>query len=154
MNDSLQNEQRVVILKAKEKDLPSIVQIERQCFASPWTPMMLLSELRNEKSDMLSAFCDGILCGFGISTVFYDEVHILNLAVVPQFRRFGIGESLLRTLIANASQHGLRDITLEVRVTNLAAIALYRKVGFETAGIRKKYYVDNDEDACIMWYHA
>ena len=80
-----------------------------------------------------------------------DEGHITNLAVHPAYRRRGVGRLLLKNLIQTGKRYGLRRLTLEVRQTNLAAQNLYMEFGFTTVGVRPRYYLDNHEDALIMW---
>ena len=80
-----------------------------------------------------------------------DEGHITNVAVSPDYRRMQIGSALLKTMLEITAEEGIVRHTLEVRTGNEAAIGLYEKFGFETAGVRKGYYEDNGEDALIMW---
>ena len=80
-----------------------------------------------------------------------EEAHITLLAVHPQYHRQGLGQALLCYLLKRASDNGLERATLEVRASNSAAIALYQKFGFKTAGRRRGYYQDNGEDALVLW---
>ena len=80
-----------------------------------------------------------------------DEGHITNVAVSPDYRRMQIGSALLKNMLEITAEEGIVRHTLEVRTGNEAAIGLYEKFGFETAGVRKGYYEDNGEDALIMW---
>ncbi|HKV83255.1 MAG TPA: ribosomal protein S18-alanine N-acetyltransferase [Ktedonobacterales bacterium] len=80
-----------------------------------------------------------------------DEAHVTTIAVHPQYRSRGVGELMLSTLIRVAGDMGARMVTLEVRVSNYVAQSLYRKYGFHDAGVRRRYYSDNHEDALIMW---
>ncbi len=82
-----------------------------------------------------------------------DEAHITTLAVDPEHRRKGIAERLTVELLQTARDRGMLCATLEVRASNIGAIELYRKIGFEEAAIRKRYYPDNQEDALIMWLY-
>jgi ribosomal-protein-alanine N-acetyltransferase len=82
-----------------------------------------------------------------------NEGHITNIAVHPLHRRKGLGQTLLNTLLLYAIRGSLTDVTLEVRVSNVAARALYEHNGFAVEGRRKGYYSDNKEDALIMWRH-
>ena len=81
----------------------------------------------------------------------FDEAHITNIAVHPDFRRQGIGEQMMRFAFKKARELGATKMTLEVRLSNHGAQALYRKLGFQDRGIRKGYYSDTNEDAIIMW---
>jgi ribosomal-protein-alanine N-acetyltransferase len=80
-----------------------------------------------------------------------DEAHVTNVAIHPDFRGQGLGEQLMHELGRVAAYMGMRAMTLEVRVSNVRAIRLYTKMGFEEAGVRKGYYSDNGEDALVMW---
>jgi len=96
----------------------------------------------------------GLLIGYAGLWAIEDEGHITNVAVHPDYRRMHLGSILVDMLIAQTRLEGLKRFTLEVRVSNQAAIALYEKFGFVSAGIRKGYYEDNNEDAMIMWLEA
>lgn len=91
------------------------------------------------------------IIGFAGLWLMVDEGHITTIAVHPDYRRHGVGELMLSSLINIAYDIGARVVTLEVRITNTPAQTLYRKYGFREAGIRRRYYSDNDEDALIMW---
>ncbi len=91
------------------------------------------------------------VCGYIGMWLIVDEGHITNLAVHPAYRRRGIGRLLLKSLIQAGKRYGLRRLTLEVRRSNLAAQKLYMEFGFTTVGVRSRYYLDNHEDALIMW---
>ena len=83
--------------------------------------------------------------------IVFDEGHITNLATHPQYRRQGVARSLMDQLILDSKERGVRYLTLEVRRTNSEAQELYQKLGFVHMGVRRKYYLDNNEDALIMW---
>jgi [ribosomal protein S18]-alanine N-acetyltransferase len=89
--------------------------------------------------------------GFAGLWLMVDEAHVTTIAMHPQFRRLGLGEYMLVSLIEIAYEIGAKWVTLEVRVTNYNAQNLYRKYGFREAGLRHRYYSDNQEDALIMW---
>jgi ribosomal-protein-alanine N-acetyltransferase len=91
------------------------------------------------------------IVGFAGLWLMVDEAHVTTIAVHPEHRRRGVGELMLATLIERAGEIGAYMVTLEVRVSNTEAQNLYRKYGFREAGIRRRYYSDNDEDALIMW---
>ena len=80
-----------------------------------------------------------------------DEAHITNIALLPEYRGRKLGEALLRKIIEVAIERGAKTMTLEVRVSNMIAQSLYRKLGFQGGAIRKRYYTDNHEDALVMW---
>ena len=142
----------LIIRKAEEKDLNQIVAIENQCFASPWS----YESLRHDILDNKLAFyvvgeIEGQVCGYvGLWNV-VGEGHITNVAVLPEWRRKHIGSAMLKAIIDACQKWGITDITLEVRPTNKAAIDLYKTFGFREFGRRKGYYIDNGEDALIMW---
>jgi ribosomal-protein-alanine N-acetyltransferase len=96
-----------------------------------------------EEKDKIIGYCG--------AWIVVDEAHVTNIAILPAYRGKKLGEALLNKLISIAREMGARSMTLEVRVTNYAAQSLYRKFGFQTGGIRKNYYSDNQEDAQIMW---
>ncbi len=90
--------------------------------------------------------------GYIVTWTIYDEVHILNIAVHPDFRKMGIGESMLRDCMSHSAGRGLKYALLEVRVSNRGAINLYEKLGFKTIHTRRKYYSDTGEDAYAMMF--
>ncbi len=94
------------------------------------------------------------IIGFAGMWLAFDEAHITTIGVDPAQRGRGLGELLLLCMFDEAVKRGANWLTLEVRVTNAAAQALYRKYGFTTHGTRKRYYSDNNEDALIMWSPA
>ncbi len=144
-------------------DLPAILAIERACYPIPWNDTAFLHELHNphgrffvaekvaektrhaEQSKKIAREIVGYLCTWLI----IDEVHILNLAVHPDDRRCGIAQTLLRQTLTQARQAGACSANLEVRHSNQAALAVYRKFGFETVTVRPKYY-ENGEDGLLM----
>ena len=138
---------KITYRQASSKDLTDIYQIELACFSRPWSYGSLQSDLcENELALYFVAEADGTIVGYcGIHTM-YDEGHIMNVAVNPEYRRRGIGRGLLHTAFR---QTGMKYYTLEVRITNHDAVSLYRQLGFEILGKRPKYY--GDEDALIMW---
>lgn len=142
-------------IREMDKDhLEQIMEIERISFPTPWTEKMFLDELASSLSFHFVAFqrekrCDCVLC-YIIFWMFKEEVHILNLATHPAFRRLGIAHSLLLFTLDFSYRRGGILYLLEARERNQAALDLYRKVGFASCGVRKKYYVDTGEDAILM----
>ncbi|NLY75031.1 MAG: ribosomal protein S18-alanine N-acetyltransferase [Firmicutes bacterium] len=135
------------------EDLDEVLEIEVQAFTTPWSRNSFLYELlENERAIYLTAKneFDRVMGYVGMWVVF-DEGHITNLAIHPQFRRCGVARRLMLELIAVAKGKEVRYLTLEVRRTNSAAQELYQKLGFVHMGVRRKYYLDNNEDALIMW---
>jgi ribosomal-protein-alanine N-acetyltransferase len=94
------------------------------------------------------------LVGYAIVSRYVDAWHVMNVAVAPEFRRRGIARALLERVFEITTDDARRGYTLEVRVSNAAAIQLYERLGFEARGIRRAYYTDNREDALIMWREA
>jgi ribosomal-protein-alanine N-acetyltransferase len=135
-------------------DLPQVVAIERRAFTTPWSLAMFVLELSKPSGICLAAETAGAdereLVGYLICSRYDTVWHVMNVAVDPDRRRHGIATALIAALLAEV---GDRDsqVTLEVRRSNAGAIALYERFGFRSAGVRRRYYQDNGEDAVIMW---
>lgn len=140
-----------VIRKAEEKDVPSIAMLEQRCFHTPWPEEFIYEDLVVSKNHYLILEQDGRPAGYAGMWIILDEAHLNNICIHPDYQGGGKGNLLLRALIQDAIRMGAGSMTLEVRVSNAPAIALYQKNGFQSAGIRRKYYQDNGEDAMIMW---
>ncbi|MEQ9619329.1 MAG: ribosomal protein S18-alanine N-acetyltransferase [Deltaproteobacteria bacterium] len=134
------------------EDLDGIVSIENVSFPTPWPRRVFEREIRSQKSYNRVVRFGGMVVGYIVTWTIYDEVHILNIAVHPDFRKMGIGESMLRDCVNHSSGCGLKYALLEVRVSNAGAINLYEKFGFKTIHTRRKYYSDTGEDAYIMMF--
>jgi ribosomal-protein-alanine N-acetyltransferase len=135
-------------------DLPAIDAIEQRAYPTPWSRSMFASELAKPTSICLGAFEGADLIGYVINSRYVDAWHIMNVAVDPEHQRRGVASRLLERLFDLTRDDERRGYTLEVRVTNEAAIRLYEQLGFEARGIRRGYYTDNREDALIMWRDA
>jgi [ribosomal protein S18]-alanine N-acetyltransferase len=133
------------------RDLAAIEVIERSAYPTPWSRSMFAGELAKPSSICLGAFDEDVLVGYLITSRYVDAWHVMNVAVAPELRRRGIATTLLGRLFELTAADGRRGYTLEVRVSNTGAIALYEGLGFETRGVRRGYYTDNREDALIMW---
>jgi ribosomal-protein-alanine N-acetyltransferase len=134
----------------EEVDL--ILAVERASFTSPWTREMYLAELKNpEVSFFFLARSDGEVVGFCSCWRVLDELHINNLAVLPERRREGIGAALLAHVLQEGVTSGAQRATLEVRRSNQAARRLYERFGFVVAGVRRGYYASPPEDALVLW---
>jgi ribosomal-protein-alanine N-acetyltransferase len=132
-------------------DLPQVIAIERRAFPTPWSLAMFVLELSKPSGICLAALDDeGAIVGYCICSRYDTVWHIMNVAVAPERRRAGIATELLATLFARVDEAEPR-FTLEVRASNAGAIALYERHGFRGAGLRRRYYQDNGEDAVIMW---
>ena len=135
-------------------DLSAIESIEQKAYPTPWSRSMFASELAKPTSICLGAFEGQDLVGYVINSRYVDAWHVMNVAVDPEHQRRGIATALLERLFEVTRDDERRGYTLEVRVSNEDAIALYEKLGFEARGIRRGYYTDNREDALIMWRDA
>jgi ribosomal-protein-alanine N-acetyltransferase len=135
------------------KDLEAIERIERRSYPTPWSRSMFASELSKPSSISLGAFEaeTGELVGYLVISRYVDAWHVMNIAVAPERRRQGIAVALFERLFELTAADGRRGYTLEVRISNEAAIKLYERLGFQSRGVRRGYYTDNREDALIMW---
>lgn len=161
--------------------LPAALELDQRCFGGLWTAEGYQRELESPNSELLvlvedkgqrtgdrgqgTEVSDSIqpsdqdkdslltphLIGLGCYWAILEEAHITILAIDPAYQRQGLGQVLLYTLLASAHQRGLERATLEVRISNQSAIALYTKFGFREAGRRRKYYQDTGEDALVLW---
>jgi [ribosomal protein S18]-alanine N-acetyltransferase len=130
-------------------DLPAVIAIERRSFPTPWSLAMFVLELSKPSGICLAATDGEELLGYLVCSR-YDQVwHLMNVAVAPERRRGGVASLLLASLLEETG--GRLPLTLEVRVSNRGAIAMYERFGFRSAGVRPRYYQDNGEDALIMW---
>jgi len=145
----------VILRKMELGDINQVAEIEKLSFPTPWSPYAFHCEiLDNNFANYLvitsKSEQDNVI-GYGGMWVILDEAHVTNIAVTPEFRGKRLGEMLLTGLMEIAVKKGALRITLEVRESNLNAQRLYKRLGFEEAGIRKGYYIDTKEDAIIMW---
>ncbi len=136
------------IVEMKAEHIPEIARLETVCFSSPWSEKALSEELENENAHFLVAASDTVLGYIGVQEI-CGEAYITNIAVFREYRNCGIGRALLKSACAGAKERNCEFITLEVRESNLAAIALYESEGFEKAGIRKNFYSDPTENGII-----
>ncbi len=135
-------------------DLGAIERIEREAYPTPWSRSMFAGEVAKPSSISLGAFDldgEGTLVGYLIISRYVDAWHVMNIAVAHAYRRRGIASRMLEELFRLTEHDRKRGYTLEVRVSNTSAIALYERLGFNATGIRRGYYTDNREDALIMW---
>jgi ribosomal-protein-alanine N-acetyltransferase len=144
---------RVELRRLQMRDLNAIEQIERAAYPTPWSRSMFASELAKPSSICLGAFDreTKALVGYLVISRYVDAWHVMNVAVALDHRRRGIATTLLEKLFELTAGRGRRGYTLEVRVSNHDAIALYERLGFKARGVRRGYYTDNREDALIMW---
>ena len=138
------------IRKMTAREVPQVAELEKLCFAMPWSEKSVAGELDNPLALWLVAMEGDRLAGYVGSQTVMDETDMMNLAVAPQFRRQGVGETLVNALVASLKELGSRCLTLEVRDSNGPARALYAKLGFAEVGRRRGYYRDPREDALIL----
>jgi len=130
-------------------DLPRVIAIERRCFPMPWSLSMFVLELSKPSGICLAALNDTRMLGYVICARYDEAYHVMNIAVEPTVRRHGVARALLDGVLEKGGRDS--NYTLEVRVSNHGAIALYESYDFRAVGKRPRYYADNGEDAIIMW---
>ena len=146
----------VRIRRLTYSDLPQVVAIERRAFPTPWSLAMFVLELSKPSGICLAAEletedeADRELVGYLVCSRYDTVWHVMNVSVDPGRRRSGIATALLEDLLARVGDPD-GHITLEVRRSNGGAMVLYERFGFRSAGVRRRYYQDNGEDAVIMW---
>lgn len=132
-------------------DIPAVLEIEQASFTTPWPPEAFNQELRHNRLARYTVARQGsAVVGYAGVWLMVDEAHITTFAVHPDWRRQGVGRRLLLAMLIVANELGADRMTLEVRVSNTAAQALYQAHGFAIAGRRERYYTDDGEDAYIM----
>ena len=140
----------IKMIKTATRHAKAIHALEKECFSDPWSIQSLKYEITHPQSVCLVAMSDNHILGHIMMLQVLDEGHIHNIAVAEQARRQGIGRALLEAVISEARALGIKSLTLEVRSQNNAAISLYKKLGFETRGLRKNYYHTPTDDALVM----
>ena len=147
-----ENKQRTRIHPEKltAESIPGAAELEKLCFAEPWSAASL--ELLTKEGIGVGMVCrkDGIVCAYGGMLVAVDEGQITNIATHPDFRRMGYGRAVVEALIKYAKNERLDSVSLEVRESNKAAIALYTDLGFKVEGKRKDFYKKPTESALVM----
>ena len=138
------------IEKMTREHVPQVARLEEICFSDPWSEKSVASELENELSLWLVALEGDTLAGYVGSQTVLGETDIMTVAVHPDFRRQGVGESLILSLVEELKALDSHSLTLEVRASNAPARSLYEKLGFSQVGLRKNYYRNPREDACIL----
>lgn len=127
-----------------------LAELEKLCFSEPWSENALLEETDNPAAYFVVAVEGDEILGYGGMHTVLGESYIDNIAVFPQHRGRGAGRAVTKALIEKAKENDGIFITLEVRASNVPAITLYRTLGFETAGVRRRFYKDPEEDGLIM----
>lgn len=142
----------VTFRKMTIHDVNEVYEIEKQSFTLAWTKEAFEQEmLKNEFAYYVLAETQEGVVGYCGMWLVMDEAHITNIAISAKERGKKFGEALMKEAIETAKAQGAKLMTLEARVSNIAALNLYRKLGFQNGGIRKGYYTDNQEDAIVMW---
>jgi ribosomal-protein-alanine N-acetyltransferase len=142
----------VHLVPMRRRHLRSVLRIEAQVYPRPWSLSLFMSELALRSTRAYTVVrAGGAVVGYSGLMLQGEDAHITTIAVDPEWHRRGIATRMLIHLVRTAASRGARHLTLEVRVSNRAALALYRKFGFRPAGVRKNYYVETNEDALVMW---
>jgi ribosomal-protein-alanine N-acetyltransferase len=142
----------VVIAPMRTKDLKGVLRIEEAVFPQPWSHRLFVEELSQRTSRAYRAAWVGrTIVGFAGQMFIDDESHVNNIAVDPSWQGRGLGAVILADLVRTALARGARHLTLEVRVGNEPAIALYQRVGMAPVGVRRNYYPVTGDDALVMW---
>jgi ribosomal-protein-alanine N-acetyltransferase len=131
-------------------DLPEVIAIERRVFPTPWSLAMFVLELSKQSGICLAAVSEERLVGYLICSRYDTVWHVMNVAVDIPWQRQGLASAMLAELYDRVNDDEAR-FTLEVRRSNTVAIHLYEREGFRAAGMRRRYYQDNGEDALVMW---
>ena len=139
----------IIIRQVCEDDIPAIADIESRCFSEPWSEKSLLL-LTDGRGIGFVALVDGSVVGYGGMMTVLDEGQITNIAILPAFRRLGLGRALVQALQKYAKSNSFSLLALEVRESNIPAISLYESCGWENQGIRKGFYRFPSEAAVIM----
>ena len=140
----------------EEKDIPSVLAIERLSFPNPWKESTFRGEIHHYPISRPSVIVHSEIqrvIGYIIYWQIGEDVQINNIAVHPDFRRMGIGEHVLRLVIEEVRWRGAKFISLEVRPSNAAALHLYKKIGFRLTNVRRNYYMNPPEDAFVLGLH-
>ena len=152
VEEQLDEDLEVHLVPMRRRHLRSVLRIEAQVYPRPWSLSLFVSELalRSSRSYVV-ARVGGSVLGYAGLMLAADDAHVTTIAVDPAWHRHKIGTRLLAHLARVATSRGAKHLTLEVRVSNEPAQAMYRRFGFKPAGIRKNYYVETNEDALVMW---
>lgn len=145
----------VHLVPMRRRHLRSVLRIEGEVYPRPWSLSLFLGELNLRSSRYyVVARVDGVVVGYAGLMFSMDEAHVTTIAVDPAWQRHRIGSRLMVNLVRAALARGAAHMTLEVRVSNVAAQRMYERFGFQTEGVRKNYYAESKEDALIMWAHG
>lgn len=137
----------IKILKAEKENISDIAFIESRCFSGAWTQQSIAESVSNKNACFYIAYADSRPAGYMSMQLVLGEGDIMRVAVLPEFRRLGIGRALLEQCF---SANTLDAVFLDVRENNIPAIKLYESFGFESIGVRKNYYSNPTENAIMM----
>lgn len=141
----------MIIREAKREDADKIYELELATFPMPWSLNSIITDLEKESKSLYFVIEVGDkIVGYAGAWLVLDEGQITNVAVRKEYRGFGFGTKLVKALVDGLHERGMKEVFLEVRVSNIAAQTVYRKLGFTVKGVRKRYYMDPTEDAYIM----
>jgi ribosomal-protein-alanine N-acetyltransferase len=132
------------------RDMPEVLQAERQSFEHPWTEEDFLQCLRQRNCIGMVAEQNDRVIGYMIYELHKNRLHVLNFAVAPQARRTGVGTQMVHKLFGKLSSHRRAKLTLAVRERNLAAQLFFRALDFKATRVMRNYYEDSGEDAFLM----
>lgn len=141
--------ENAIVRKLAARDAGAVYAMESRCFAMPWTERQYAAAFAHQAFSAYGVFQTTVLIAYVTLYHVIDEFEILNIAVLPEFRRMGIGRHLLLMTLQEAEKMAIQKICLEVRMTNSAAIGLYENCGFVRSGVRPHYYPDTGEDALL-----
>lgn len=141
---------KIEFIEADASHLDGIMTVEKKCFTAPWTKNMFLSEMYNENTRLYVLLENAVIVGYISLFKVLDEIHVNNIAVDPQYQRKGYASLIMDRSLEISKELSAAHVTLEARRSNIPAIELYRKYGFEILGFRKNYYKNPKEDAIIM----
>ena len=142
---------RLTFRAMTQDDADAVAEIEEKSFAMPWKREDFWREATNELATYIVCELDGKIIAYAGAWVSFNQAEVMSVAVDPEFRGQGVGTILFGELIKAVKARGATAITLEVRPSNEAAIKLYKSFGLRSVGRRRGYYLDNGEDALIMW---
>ncbi len=141
----------ITVRAMKKADVKPVYEIEVLSFRTPWSLHSLAGELKNSVAHYTVMEQDGTIIGYCGMWVLFEEAHITNIAIHPDYRGHGYGKQLLHASMRVAASFGAEMMTLEVRETNAVAQKMYDDMDFSQQGRRKRYYTDTGEDALLLW---
>ncbi|MBR2518313.1 MAG: ribosomal protein S18-alanine N-acetyltransferase [Selenomonadaceae bacterium] len=143
--------EQIIFRAMTRDDADEITALEAKCFAMPWSREDFWRETKNELAEYVVGELDGKIVAYAGAWVSFDQAEVMHVAVEPELRGQGVGTLIFGALIEAVKKRGAKSVTLEVRPSNTAAVKLYENFGLKSVGRRKGYYLDNGEDALIMW---